>query len=53
MFDITKEDLKDVLRSIDESKLQLPEFQRDYVWNEEDVRSLIATVAKGYPSARS
>ena len=49
MFDITKEDLKDVLREVDAGKLQLPEFQRSYVWNDDDVRSLLASVAKGFP----
>lgn len=49
MFDTTKEDLKDILKKVDEGKLQLPDFQRDYVWNDEDVRSLIASIAKGFP----
>ena len=49
MFDTTKIDLKDILESIDQGKLQLPDFQRDYVWGDEDVKSLIASVAKGFP----
>ncbi len=49
MFDSTKADLKDILRKADEGKLQLPDFQRDYVWGDEDVRSLIASIAKGFP----
>ncbi len=49
MFDTTKEDLKDLLEKVDEGTLQLPDFQRDYVWNDEDVRSLIASIAKGFP----
>src|SRR5882724_3371307 len=49
MFDITKEDLKDLLRDVDSGKIQLPEFQRSYVWSDEDVRSLMASVAKGFP----
>ena len=49
MFDTTKEDLKDLLRQTQEGRLQLPDFQRDYVWGDEDVRSLIASVAKGFP----
>jgi hypothetical protein len=49
MFDTTKEDIRDILRKIDEGRLQLPDFQRDYVWGDEDVRSLIASVAKGFP----
>ena len=49
MFDTTKEDLKDLLRHAHEGRLQLPDFQRDYVWGDEDVRSLIASLAKGFP----
>lgn len=49
MFDSTREDLKDLLIAVDAGRMQLPEFQRSYVWNDEDVKSLIASVAKGYP----
>ncbi len=49
MFDIKKVDLKDMMKEIDDGRLQLPEFQRSYVWNESDVRSLLASVAKGFP----
>lgn len=49
MFDTTKEDLKAILKRVGDGKLQLPDFQRDYVWDEEDVRSLIASVAQGFP----
>lgn len=49
MFDTTKQDLRDLLRDAHEGKLQLPDFQRSYVWNDEDVRALLASVCKGYP----
>lgn len=49
MFESTKEDLKDILRKVYEGRLQLPDFQRDYVWGEDDVKSLIASIAKGFP----
>lgn len=49
MFESTKQDLRDILRWAEEGKLQLPDFQRDYVWGDEDVRSLIASIAKGFP----
>lgn len=49
MFDTTKEDLKDILRKVHEGRLQLPDFQRDYVWGDVDVQSLIASIAKGFP----
>lgn len=49
MFDTTKEDLKVILRKVHEGKLQLPDFQRDYVWGDDDVRGLIASIARGFP----
>ena len=49
MFDSTKEDLIAILRKAEEGKLQLPDFQREYVWGDDDVRSLIASIAKGFP----
>ena len=49
MFDTTREDLKDILRKVEEGKLQLPDFQRDYVWSDNDVRSLIESIAKNFP----
>ena len=49
MFDTSKLDLKSILRDVDEGKIQLPDFQRDYVWGDEDIRSLIASIAKGFP----
>lgn len=49
MFDTTKQNLKDLLRLVHKGRLQLPDFQRDYVWGDEDVRSLVASVAKGFP----
>ena len=49
MFDTTKEDLQDLLSHAHRGRLQLPDFQRDYVWADEDVKSLIASVARGFP----
>lgn len=48
-FNSTKNTLETLLKHVDEGTLQLPEFQRDYVWTEEAVVSLLASIAKGYP----
>lgn len=48
-FDSTKQDLSELLKQIRKGELQLPEFQRDYVWNESAIISLFASIAKGYP----
>jgi len=42
-------ELEELLKDVATGKIQLPDFQRDYVWSDEDVRSLLASVAKGFP----
>jgi hypothetical protein len=49
MFDSTKESLQDLLRGIREGKTQLPDFQRGWVWDDEHIRSLLASVSMSYP----
>jgi hypothetical protein len=49
MFDSTKESLLDLLRSIRDGRTQLPDFQRGWVWDDEHLRSLLASVSMSYP----
>lgn len=49
MFQTTPEKLQNLLNNAHEGKIQLPDFQRSYVWNDDEIRNLIASVAKGYP----
>ncbi len=49
MFQTNPRKLSDLLSAAHEGRLQLPDFQRSYVWGDEDVQSLITSVAKGYP----
>ncbi|MEZ2122170.1 MULTISPECIES: DUF262 domain-containing protein [unclassified Corynebacterium] len=42
-------DLTDLFARIDRGDVQLPDFQRDYSWNVDRIRSLIVTVLRGYP----
>jgi hypothetical protein len=49
MFDSTKENLLDLLGSIRAGKTQLPDFQRGWVWDDEHIRSLLASVSMSYP----
>lgn len=48
-FDSTKTPLNDLLKSINDGKIQLPDFQRGWVWDDERVKSLIASIAVSYP----
>jgi len=48
-FDSTKTPLLDLLRRADNGKLQLPDFQRGWVWDDERIRSLLASVSVSFP----
>lgn len=39
-----------LLRDIENKDLVLPEFQRDFVWKEEDVKKFIQSLYKNYPT---
>lgn len=48
-FDSTKIPLHDLLDRGDNGKLQLPDFQRNWVWDDDRIRSLIASVSVSFP----
>jgi uncharacterized protein with ParB-like and HNH nuclease domain len=48
-FDSTKESLLDLLQSIKQGKTQLPDFQRVWVWDDDHIRSLLASVSLSFP----
>ena len=48
-FDSTKHSLKDLLRDIETGKIQLPDFQRGWVWDDYRIRSLLASVSQAFP----
>lgn len=41
--------ITDILRGIEQGINQLPDFQRGWVWNDERIRSLIASISCSYP----
>lgn len=41
--------LSDLFARIDRGDLQLPDFQRDYTWDVDMIRSLLVTVLRSYP----
>jgi hypothetical protein len=48
-FDSTKQSLQDILKDIKSGKTQLPDFQRSWVWDDNHVKSLLASVSVSYP----
>lgn len=41
--------LQTLLENAREGRLQLPDFQRSWVWDEERIRGLIASISRGFP----
>jgi hypothetical protein len=41
--------LHELLKKCDDGKLQLPDFQRSWVWDEDRIRSLIASISRAFP----
>jgi len=49
IFDSGKEPLSRLLDEAVEGKLQLPDFQRGWVWDDYGIRSLLASVSQSFP----
>ena len=48
-FDSTKTDLQELLNNARTGEAQLPDFQRGWVWDDEHIRDLIASVSQSFP----
>ena len=48
-FDSTKRSLLGLLEEIEVEKVQLPDFQRGWVWDDDHIRSLLASVSVSFP----
>jgi len=48
-FDTTKTNLEDLLKDIQTGKMQLPDFQRGWVWDDNRILSLLASLSVSFP----
>lgn len=48
-FDSTKEFLQGILQSVKDGKIQLPDFQRGWVWSDDHIKSLLGSISLSYP----
>jgi len=48
-FDSTKTSLRDLLKDISTGKIQLPDFQRGWVWDDDHIKSLLVSIARSFP----
>jgi len=48
-FQSNPKSLEDLLKEVRSCKIQLPDFQRSWVWDDDRIKSLIASVSLNYP----
>ncbi len=48
-FDSTKLPLDEILKKARDGQLQLPDFQRGWVWDDEGLRGLLASISRSFP----
>ena len=49
MFDSTKRLLPDILHDVVSGKIQLPDFQRGWIWDDNHVRGLLVSIGRSFP----
>jgi len=49
-FGLDRKSLETLLAWVDSGDLQLPEFQRGWVWPQSNISSLVASISLGYPT---
>jgi len=48
-FDSTKKSLYEILKNAASGKIQLPDFQRGWVWDDNRIKGILASVGKSFP----
>ena len=48
-FDSTKKSLRELLTKAAQGAIQLPDFQRGWVWGDQDIRGLLASISQSFP----
>lgn len=49
LFDSTKRSLYNILKDVQIGKIQLPDFQRGWIWDDYRIKGLLASIAKSFP----
>jgi hypothetical protein len=49
IFDSTKRSLFEILKDVHSGKIQLPDFQRGWIWDDNRIKGILASVAKSFP----
>ena len=49
MFETQPILLKELLKKVESCEIQLPDFQRGWIWDDDRVRGLLASISQGFP----
>ena len=49
MFKTNEVLLKNLIEDVEKGKIQLPDFQRGWVWDDDRIKGLLASVSRGFP----
>ena len=49
LIDVDKKEIKEIIPELESGKYVLPSFQRQYVWDEDDIKDLIDSIINNYP----
>ena len=49
MFKTNQVDLSELLNDIHKGKIQLPDFQRGWVWDDERIKNLLVSISRSFP----
>ena len=49
MFETQPILLKELLKKVGSCEIQLPDFQRGWIWDDDRVRGLLASISQGFP----
>ena len=49
MFKTFTSPLKELLDDVHYGKIQLPDFQRGWVWDDDRIKGILASISRGFP----
>ena len=49
LIDVDKKEIKEIIPELESGKYILPSFQRQYVWDEDDIKDLVDSIINNYP----
>ena len=53
MFKTNEVLLKTLLDEVETGRIQLPDFQRGWIWDDDRIRGLLASISKRFPVGQS